>query len=229
MYYAWCEFCVPFAIPCNARLELQFCIPCKRSHAEGTHYLFLYGLFAPPFVGTCPQAAFDDLSMGYWAVAYLLDGIFLGNTATELFELRRSTVLNESGVGVDDNESRTNKKIQVAVDVISLLPLELVAMLWFTDSWAHTMALLRVNRLLRVVKISTFINLWGAQLHTNAMRVHSVKFIVMITLMAHWQTCVWFSLACREDRCVYDSWVGLQYNNATAASSDGVGFRNEPL
>lgn len=150
--------------------------------------------------------------MGLWGMSYILDAIFLCETATEIHKFRKSTI--KGNVSVSPKESSRMKVIAIVVDLLSVVPFELIAAFWFREKWGHMMALLRLNRLLRISKIASYINDWGAQLHTNAMSVHAVKFVVIITIVAHWQTCVWFSLACREDVCVANSWAG----NVTAST-----------
>ena len=144
--------------------------------------------------------------MGLWGISYILDAIFLCETATVIHKLRKSRT--KENVSVDPKESYRTQLIAIVVDLLSTVPLELIAAFSFHEKWGHMMALLRLNRLLRISKIAAYINDWGEQLHTNAMSVHAVKFVVIITIVAHWQTCVWFSLACREDTCEASSWAG---------------------
>ena len=90
--------------------------------------------------------------MGLWAIAYLLDAIFLADTSTEIHKLKMANLDNK--VSVDISESHRHRVIKIVVDVISLLPLELVAVLWYQDTWGDVMALCRMNRLLRATKIA---------------------------------------------------------------------------
>lgn len=112
------------------------------------------------------------------------------------------------------------------MDFASLVPFELIAFLRHAENWGHLMALYRLNRLLRVMKIILFLSTWEGQLHTDAMRVHATKFVVLITIVAHWQTCMWYGMACPQDVCRGQSWAGTSSRDSLdGISDDSMGSR----
>ena len=97
--------------------------------------------------------------------------------------------------------------LSLFVDAMSVLPTDIVAVLLGGRLWLHTLALCRLNRVLRFRRIVVFISNWEFELSATAFRVQAVKFAVFITAVCHMQACAWYMIACDVDSCRDGRWL----------------------
>ena len=103
------------------------------------------------------QAAFDaSKSSWQYVFIYLGDFTHLINTILYFF-----TAIKRKGKVIKDRDVIIKKNLNVyfVADVVSLLPLELFA--FASSSVMFAAALLRLNRLLRIIRITHFLSKWA--------------------------------------------------------------------
>lgn len=154
------------------------------------------------------QAAFDARHPLLWVLSYLCDAVFLivllqtalrrvntvapncGNT------LRRSSPLS-TGV--------TTKRA-ILLELACILPLELVALA--AGATYEVCALARLNRLLCIRQVSSVLVQAGSRLIIQPMRLHTIKFVILVTGSVHVMACLWAVSACPLGECqVTGSWL----------------------
>ena len=109
------------------------------------------------------QAAFDASSSNAWhyVIIYLGDLMYLINTV--LYFL---TAIKDKGKVIRDREVIQKKNINVyfVVDVVSLLPLEIFG--FASSTPLYVAALLRLNRVLRIIRITHFLSKYQPLTHS---------------------------------------------------------------
>ena len=102
------------------------------------------------------QAAFDaSINTWHYIFIYLGDITYLINTALYFF----TAIKNRGKVNRDrDVIIKKNLNIYFVVDVLSLLPLEIFG--FASSSVLFTAALLRLNRVLRIIRVTHFFSKW---------------------------------------------------------------------
>ena len=125
--------------------------------------LFYWRLFQVSFVHFTLfvvgyDAAFDaSRSAWHYTIIYLGDLMYLINTV--LYFL---TAIKDNGKVIQDRNviQKKNLNIYFVVDVVSLLPLEIFGFASSTPLYAA--ALLRLNRVLRIIRVTHFLSKWAS-------------------------------------------------------------------
>ncbi|KAJ3284876.1 Kinesin-like protein kif27, partial [Borealophlyctis nickersoniae] len=167
------------------------------------------------------MAAFQYSSPAAWAVAYILDVCFL----VDIWLKFHMAYLQGGFWVVFPKEMAMNymKTYDFYFDIVANFPVDLIAL-----GWAHVgegegkiegvkvLALVRLWKLLRTVRVLTFFRRQENKLHAS-FSIQIVKFVVYLSLLTHLICCVWFANACSGDlqwdttrmmkSCRDDSWV----------------------
>ena len=125
--------------------------------------LFYWRLFQASFVHLTLfvvgyDAAFDaSRSAWHYTIIYLSDLMYLINTV--LYFL---TAIKDNGKVIRDRNviQKKNLNIYFVVDVVSLLPLEIFGFASSTPLFVA--ALLRLNRVLRIIRVTHFLSKWAS-------------------------------------------------------------------
>lgn len=151
--------------------------PRQRPQAPG--FAGLVSIYATVFIVTY-QAAFDSGPGWLWFTAYSLDVVYL---ATRLHSFHKS------GGWVPHSA--------LAAEAISLLPTDLFCLLvpLGLQRW-HVLALLRLNRLVRLQHLLRALDTWESALNSGLLHVHAVKIALYLPLSLHSMACVWRALVC---------------------------------
>ncbi|EFO25532.1 cyclic-nucleotide gated cation channel [Loa loa] len=139
------------------------------------------------------RSVFYDLGSGYyWIVWLLVDLIMDLIYALDMF-VRSRTGFLEQGLLVQDISRITRlylKSMQFKLDIISVLPFDLILSLIFRQSVPH----LRFNRIIRYPRLSDFIDRTETRSSMpNAFRIFCV--IVNIIIIIHWNACIYFFIS----------------------------------
>eukprot|EP01135_Chromosphaera_perkinsii_P004900 Nk52_evm5s304 gene=Nk52_evmTU5s304 len=101
------------------------------------------------------------------------------------------------------------------LDALSVFPTDVFCFI-FADKW-QALALLRLNRIIRVIKIPQYFGEKEADIKKSTTKIRLFKFALLVTLLTHWITCCWYFLSCRDgnEDCKLASWGnsnGLDFN-----------------
>lgn len=142
------------------------------------------------------QFAFEQgTALSGFQFIYLIDLFFLIDIVLNFF-----TTFRRHGVEIHDRSACTihySRKL-LPVDLVSSLPLDLLAWLLVGDSIVMGGSLvlsLRLLRLLRLVRLFVILRRWEAFSWSNPHFLRVVKTLVTIFLMMHWLACGWFMTA----------------------------------
>ncbi|KAJ3229768.1 Kinesin-like protein kif27 [Chytriomyces hyalinus] len=156
-------------------------------------------------------AAFQQITVAAFVVAYLIDCLFLG----DLFIKFHVAYLQGGFWVVFPRDMACNylASREFKYDVISLLPLDLIALVWGagTDESLHYLSVIRLVKMIRGIRILYYFYRQETKLHAT-MLLQICKFVSFLILLIHNISCIWFSLACprgNPDSCVPTSWVTL--------------------
>ncbi|XP_068674268.1 cyclic nucleotide-gated channel rod photoreceptor subunit alpha-like [Montipora foliosa] len=99
------------------------------------------------------------------------------------------------------------------LDLLTILPLDFLAfgVKTYTDSH-ETLALLRLNRILRVHRLVSYFGSRENELRSNTTLIRAIKYTAIGTITIHLMACVWYSLACHNfgsgiSACDEQSWA----------------------
>jgi hypothetical protein len=137
---------------------------------------------------------------------YLIDLLFLIDIFLNCF-----TSFRRHGVEIHDRRACTSHyaRKMMPVDLLSSLPLDLLAWLLVGDSIVMGGSLvlsLRLLRLLRIVRLFVILRRWEALSWSNPGLLRVVKTLAAIFLLMHWLACGWFLTAYMSAFPV-ESWV----------------------
>ncbi|XP_020612662.1 cyclic nucleotide-gated channel rod photoreceptor subunit alpha-like [Orbicella faveolata] len=178
-------------------------------------FIFLTCLIVPY------QASFDSQSSTLWALAYIFDALYLVDVS-----LRFLVGYFSKGTLITDRSLIRRRYLRgmFIPDLLTLLPLDLLAFGVGTHlRWHQTLTLLRLNRILRVLRLLSFFGARENELGTNTPLIRALKDASIGTITIHLMSCAWYSLACpnigaAETSCDAESWavklktVNLRHN-----------------
>uniref|UniRef100_A0A1I8EWI8 Cyclic nucleotide-binding domain-containing protein n=1 Tax=Wuchereria bancrofti TaxID=6293 RepID=A0A1I8EWI8_WUCBA len=139
------------------------------------------------------RSVFNDLAYGYyWIVWLLVDFIMDITYALDMF-VRSRTGFLEQGLLVRDISRISKlylKSLQFKLDIISILPFDLILSLIFQRSLPY----LRFNRIIRYPRFSDFVDRTETRSSMpNAFRIFCV--IANIIVIIHWNACIYFFIS----------------------------------
>jgi len=107
------------------------------------------------------------------------------------------------------------------IDLLAILPIEILATTEtvFHERW-HLFAFLRLNRLLKAVRIPRFFTNLESNLNYSIGKVRAIKFTIYIILTTHISACVWFVDTCFGETCTPGSWAQHTGETQTVAGLD---------
>jgi hypothetical protein len=137
---------------------------------------------------------------------YLIDLVFIADVA-----LNCSTSFRRRGVEILNRRACTANysRTMLPIDLLSSLPLDLLAWLLIGNDQVMGGSLvlaLRLLRLLRVVRLFLILRRWEAFSWSNPSILRVTKPLVLVPLLMHWLACAWFFTALASAFPV-DSWV----------------------
>ncbi|XP_068721829.1 uncharacterized protein [Montipora capricornis] len=94
------------------------------------------------------------------------------------------------------------------IDLFAILPIEIFAVTQTNlhDKW-HSFSFLRLNRLLKAIRIPRFFSNLENSLHFDIAKVRALKFTLYILLVTHISGCIWFLDNCHGESCTPTSWA----------------------
>jgi hypothetical protein len=156
------------------------------------------------------QIAFQH-RVGAWgsAVVYLLDFFFL----VDIF-LNLRTSYRQGGQEVTDPDAiaRRYGRTLLPLDLAAAIPVDAVMMLiagQMTFGGVQVVLLLRLNRLLRLVRLFAILRRWERLSWTHPGYLRIAKFGFPVLLFLHWTACAWFFIPFAKG-FPQDSWVVRQ-------------------
>ena len=120
------------------------------------------------------QASFDSQSSALWALAYIFDALYLGDVS-----LRFLVGYFSKGTLITDRSLIRRRYLRgmFIPDILTLIPLDLLALGVGTHlRWHQTLSLLRLNRILRVLRLLSFFG----KLHTCCLLVDTLFSVLRI-------------------------------------------------
>ncbi|KAJ7372504.1 hypothetical protein OS493_019013 [Desmophyllum pertusum] len=148
---------------------------------------------------------------------YLLDAVLVGDF------IMRFNMASETTTELKDIRKSYKWSLLFWIDLLAILPIEILASLKTEHHkiW-HLLAFLRLNRLLKAVRIPRFFTNLENNLHYNIGKVRAVKFTLYIILITHVSACVWFLDACfgSGETCAPGSWAQHTGGTRTKAGLD---------
>eukprot|EP00058_Branchiostoma_floridae_P022784 XP_002608274.1 hypothetical protein BRAFLDRAFT_87952 [Branchiostoma floridae] len=139
------------------------------------------------------KVAFDSRHTELWILLYIFDALYLTDIVLQFFY-----VYLDYGVPVTDLKLIRRRYLRrtFAVDLLSLLPIELIAFAVPGQSFWKTMAMFQLNRLLRTYRIQTFFDMLEMELGLNTVYIRTLKYTAVSWLCLHVMACGWFALGC---------------------------------
>uniref|UniRef100_W5MTF2 Cyclic nucleotide-gated potassium channel n=1 Tax=Lepisosteus oculatus TaxID=7918 RepID=W5MTF2_LEPOC len=155
---------------------------------------------------TLYQVSFDANMLWLVAIEYCLDAIYVLNIVSRFY----IGFEHQGLVTLDKNQIRKRYlQFWFIVDVLCIIPFELVKIPYPSLSFLH------VNRLLKVGRLLNFMSALGKEPDVNKVHMAVLNYIVVIVLCIQVAACSWFSLICTsvhhsEARvCLENSWLML--------------------
>ncbi|XP_068721896.1 uncharacterized protein [Montipora capricornis] len=110
------------------------------------------------------------------------------------------------------------------IDLLAILPIEIFAVTQTNlhDKW-HLFSFLRLNRLIKGIRIPRFFSNLENSLHFDIGKVRALKFTLYILLVTHISSCIWFLDNCYGETCTPTSWAQhIGRENLVAGVSDYI-------
>ncbi|KAI8478218.1 hypothetical protein Bbelb_440550 [Branchiostoma belcheri] len=156
------------------------------------------------------KVAFDSSHKELWILMYLFDALYLVDIVLQFFY-----VYFDYGVPVTDLKLIRRRYIRrtFVIDLLSLLPIELIAFAVPGQSFWRTMTMFQLNRLLRMYRVQTFFDMLEMELGVNTVYVRTLKYTAVSWLCLHVMACGWFALGCTgkhwgiEPECAHEGWT----------------------
>ncbi|CAG9534591.1 unnamed protein product [Cercopithifilaria johnstoni] len=173
--------------------------------------------FAYNLIVVIARSVFKDLASGYYWIAWLIiDFVMDIIYVLDMFVHSRTGFL-EQGLLVRDISRITKlylKSLQFKLDIISVLPFDLILSLIFRRSFPN----MRFNRIIRYPRFSDFVDRTETRSSMpNAFRIFCV--IANIVVIIHWNACIYFFIS-EIIGLGTDGWVYGQLNKQSLP--DGV-------
>ncbi|XP_058949071.2 uncharacterized protein [Pocillopora verrucosa] len=141
-------------------------------------------------------------SKALMSFTYLLDAVLVADF------IMRFNMASGTTTEIEDIRKSYRRSLLFWIDLLAILPIEIFALsqddhhkIW------HSLAFLRLNRLIKAVRIPRFFSNLENNLHYNIGKVRAVKFTIYIILITHISACVWFLGACFRETCTEGSWA----------------------
>lgn len=154
-----------------------------------------------------PFALAFDHSWRALALIYALDAFFVA----EIFLNRRTSYFDGGNEIFDIAAIRLRYRTRYIVDIVSVVPLEL-ALLPLGGDWmvaGSMVALLRVNRLLRLQRLFDIFRVFARRHRAKSGQLRIAQFFTVLIILIHWVACAWYLLPLVQGFPA-DSWVVLQ-------------------
>eukprot|EP00058_Branchiostoma_floridae_P006940 XP_002592428.1 hypothetical protein BRAFLDRAFT_67294 [Branchiostoma floridae] len=156
------------------------------------------------------KVSFESRHTELWVLTYIFDALYLSDIVLQFFY-----VYFDYGVPVTDLKliRRRYMRRTFAVDLLSLLPLELIAFGVPGESFWRTMALFQLNRLLRMYRVQTFFDILEMELGLKTEYIRTMKYTAVSWLCLHLMACGWFALGCTgkhwgmQEECEHETWT----------------------
>ncbi|CAH3024940.1 unnamed protein product, partial [Porites evermanni] len=135
-------------------------------------------------------------------ITYLLDVVLLADY------LLRFNIASETTTELKEIRKSYKWSLFFWIDLLAILPIEVFAPSGtdFHNRW-HYFAFLRLNRLIKAIRIPRFFTNLENSLSYSIGKVRALKFTIYIILITHISGCVWFLDACYGKECHDGSWA----------------------
>ncbi|XP_035668949.1 uncharacterized protein LOC118411052 [Branchiostoma floridae] len=156
------------------------------------------------------KVSFESRHTELWVLTYIFDALYLSDIVLQFFY-----VYFDYGVPVTDLKliRRRYMRRTFAVDLLSLLPIELIAFGVPGESFWKMMALFQLNRLLRMYRVQTFFDILEMELGLKTEYIRTMKYTAVSWLCLHLMACGWFALGCTgkhwgmQEECEHETWT----------------------
>ncbi|CAH1251717.1 CNGA1 [Branchiostoma lanceolatum] len=156
------------------------------------------------------KVSFESRHTELWILMYIFDALYLMDIILQFFY-----VYFDYGVPVTDLKLIRRRYIRrtFIVDLLSLLPLELIAFAVPGQSFWRTMAMFQLNRLLRMYRVQTFFDMLEMELGLKTEYIRTMKYTAVSWLCVHLMACGWFALGCTgkhwgiTEECEHEGWT----------------------
>nr|XP_015204833.1 PREDICTED: uncharacterized protein LOC107077636 isoform X2 [Lepisosteus oculatus] len=189
----------------SAALRSQYVVSPKKQLVRNWE-LFISVTSLASIAITLYQVSFDANMLWLVAIEYCLDAIYVLNIVSRFY----IGFEHQGLVTLDKNQIRKRYlQFWFIVDVLCIIPFELVKIPYPSLSFLH------VNRLLKVGRLLNFMSALGKEPDVNKVHMAVLNYIVVIVLCIQVAACSWFSLICTsvhhsEARvCLENSWLML--------------------
>ncbi|KAJ3245078.1 Kinesin-like protein kif27 [Chytriomyces hyalinus] len=157
------------------------------------------------------MAAFQQITVATFILTYFIDCLFIGDTFVKFH-----VAYLQGGFWVvfpRDMACNYMASREFKYDIISLLPLDIIAVIWGagTEDSLHRLSVIRLVKMIRGMRILTYFYKQEKKLHAT-MLLQICKFVSFLIMLIHNISCIWFSLACprgNPESCIASSWVTL--------------------
>lgn len=167
-------------------------------------------------------AAFREDNSVFFTLSYIIDVIFL----LDMYFKFHIAFLSGGYWIIHPKEMALNnmQHLRFKVDVVANFPTDFFIVFFLgepRDTRLLILALLRLNRWIRTLRMISWFNVQGKHLHSSY-ELLLAKFFCYLSTLLHTIACVWYALACPSSRiCKASSWVsvnGIARNETSTAS-----------
>lgn len=159
-----------------------------------------------------------DFGHNIIALDYLLDAIYFSDIYFSFFR----AYYHEGELVTDLKKIRSHYlKGWFSIDIIASFPLDILALFIGIEYFGGMafLPLLRIQRLLRVIKILDYFVYWEKDIRFNPSLIRILKLALSVILNAHWIACAWFRIAYHEFEKGLSPWI-VVHELADASSYD---------
>ncbi|XP_074659484.1 uncharacterized protein LOC141912168 [Tubulanus polymorphus] len=152
-----------------------------------------------------------------FAFSYVCDLCFIIDIAFNL----RTAVVTANGLQKDQKSiALYYLRHGLILDILAVLPLELISLVWTGNTVWTALVFLRLNRLFKAWKIFKFFESFEMELSVNITLIRFLKLLVLITVTTHMLAAIWYTAVCHlpNFQCLPDSWI--YYLNVAADELD---------
>ena len=126
----------------------------------------------------------------------IIDLLFL----VDIIVIFRTSIMGENGDIVSDQKTIAIKYLKgsFSIDVLSTVPLDSMAGIFFDDEMAQQFKIFGCLKLIRVVRLNRFIRGMNAQSHIKVI-LKLFKLTFFLLLYVHIQSCLWYAIV-KQDK-----------------------------
>jgi len=168
--------------------------------------LLLFVMLVTPY-----EVAFLETSLNVlFVINRIVDLFFISDMVLQFFLMYRD---EEKGVLIKDQNQIIAEymKCWLWIDIISVLPFDMISLLMKSDELSKAKALrivrlLRLAKLLRILRAGRMFDRWESAIAVNYSMLTLAKFLFLTVIVAHWMACAWHMVKVIEDNAD-ENWV----------------------